>query len=123
MVLLPPRSNRTDTLIPSTPPLRSTETAVSVPCMFSNMGRKNYDASIAKNEEGLLDVLKRAGLEVIWRDNQSGCKGTCDRRSEEHTSEFQSLMRISYAAFCLQQKITRLNSNQQYAPHLPRSSC
>ena len=56
-----------------------TETAVSVPCMFSNMGRKNYDASKAKNEEGLLDVLKRAGLEVIWRDNQSGCKGTCDR--------------------------------------------
>src|SRR3546814_3298207 len=38
-----------------------TETAVSVPCMFSNMGRKNYDASKARNEEGLLDVLKRAG--------------------------------------------------------------
>ena len=56
-----------------------TETAVSVPCMFSNMGRSNYDASTARHEEGLLDVLKRAGLEVIWRDNQSGCKGTCDR--------------------------------------------
>jgi lipid A ethanolaminephosphotransferase len=56
-----------------------TETAVSVPCMFSNMGRKDYDASKAKNEEGLLDVLKRAGIDVIWRDNQSGCKGTCDR--------------------------------------------
>jgi len=56
-----------------------TETAVSVPCMFSNMGRKDYDASKAKNEEGLLDVLKRAGIDVIWRDNQSGCKGTSDR--------------------------------------------
>lgn len=56
-----------------------TETAVSVPCMFSNMGRKDYNPSKAKNEEGLLDVLKRAGLQVIWRDNQSGCKGTCDR--------------------------------------------
>lgn len=56
-----------------------TETAVSVPCMFSNMGRKHYDVVRAKNQEGLLDVLKRAGLAVIWRDNQSGCKGTCDR--------------------------------------------
>lgn len=56
-----------------------TETAVSVPCMFSNFTRKQYDASKAKNQEGLLDVLKRAGLDVRWRDNQSGCKGTCDR--------------------------------------------
>ncbi|KAA5844160.1 phosphoethanolamine--lipid A transferase [Pseudomonas chlororaphis] len=66
-----------------------TETAVSVPCMFSNMGRKNYDASKAKNEEGLLDVLKRAGLEVIWRDNQSGCKGTCDRVTLDDVSKLK----------------------------------
>ncbi|WP_426386209.1 phosphoethanolamine transferase [Pseudomonas brassicacearum] len=66
-----------------------TETAVSVPCMFSNMGRKNYDASVAKNEEGLLDVLKRAGLEVIWRDNQSGCKGTCDRVTVQDVSNLK----------------------------------
>ncbi|MDR2306932.1 MAG: phosphoethanolamine--lipid A transferase [Paucimonas sp.] len=56
-----------------------TETAVSVPCMFSGMGRKDYVASVAKNREGLLDILQRAGLAVQWRDNQSGCKGTCDR--------------------------------------------
>jgi lipid A ethanolaminephosphotransferase len=66
-----------------------TETAVSVPCMFSNMGRKNYDASTAKNEEGLLDVLKRAGLDVIWRDNQSGCKGTCDRVTVQDVSNLK----------------------------------
>ncbi|WP_285418059.1 phosphoethanolamine--lipid A transferase [Pseudomonas sp. efr-133-TYG-5] len=66
-----------------------TETAVSVPCMFSNMGRQNYDASKAKNEEGLLDVLKRAGLEVIWRDNQSGCKGTCDRVTLQDVSNLK----------------------------------
>ncbi len=66
-----------------------TETAVSVPCMFSNMGRKDYDASKAKNEEGLLDVLKHAGLDVIWRDNQSGCKGTCDRVTLEDVSNFK----------------------------------
>uniref|UniRef100_A0A1I7Y9C7 Sulfatase domain-containing protein n=1 Tax=Steinernema glaseri TaxID=37863 RepID=A0A1I7Y9C7_9BILA len=56
-----------------------TETAVSVPCMFSTFTRKQYDASKARNQEGLLDVLQRAGIAVHWRDNQSGCKGTCDR--------------------------------------------
>lgn len=66
-----------------------TETAVSVPCMFSEMTRKDYDASKAKNEEGLLDVLKRAGLDVIWRDNQSGCKGTCDRVTLDDVSNLK----------------------------------
>lgn len=56
-----------------------TETAVSVPCMFSDMPRKDYSASVAANREGLLDVLKHAGLDVLWLDNQSGCKGTCAR--------------------------------------------
>lgn len=66
-----------------------TETAVSVPCMFSDMGRKNYNAGKAKNAEGLLDVLKRAGLEVIWRDNQSGCKSTCDRVTLDDVSNLK----------------------------------
>jgi lipid A ethanolaminephosphotransferase len=66
-----------------------TETAVSVPCMFSNMGRKDYNASTAKNEEGLLDVLKHAGIDVIWRDNQSGCKGTCDRVTVQDVSNLK----------------------------------
>ncbi|MGE8151469.1 phosphoethanolamine transferase [Pseudomonas vancouverensis] len=66
-----------------------TETAVSVPCMFSNMGRQDYDASKAKNEEGLLDVLKSAGFDVIWRDNQSGCKGTCDRVTLDDVSNLK----------------------------------
>ncbi|MNK86684.1 Phosphoethanolamine transferase EptA [compost metagenome] len=66
-----------------------TETAVSVPCMFSNMGRKDYNASKAKNEEGLLDVLKHAGIDVIWRDNQSGCKGTCDRVTVDDVSNLK----------------------------------
>ncbi|WP_144939720.1 phosphoethanolamine--lipid A transferase [Pseudomonas alabamensis] len=66
-----------------------TETAVSVPCMFSNMGRRHYDAVRATHQEGLLDVLARAGLAVIWRDNQSGCKGTCDRVTLEDVSKRQ----------------------------------
>ncbi len=55
-----------------------TSTAASVPCMFSNFGREAFDARPA-NYEGLLDVLQRAGLAVLWVDNQSGCKGACDR--------------------------------------------
>lgn len=55
-----------------------TSTAASVPCMFSNFGRTSYEGRPA-NYEGLLDVLQHAGLAVLWLDNQSGCKGTCDR--------------------------------------------
>ena len=56
-----------------------TATAVSVPCMFSGMPRKDYDAKLASHREGLLDIAKRAGYKVTWLDNNSGCKGTCDR--------------------------------------------
>lgn len=56
-----------------------TATAVSVPCMFSGMTRHQYDADLAKHREGLLDILKRAGYAVTWIDNNSGCKGACDR--------------------------------------------
>jgi len=55
-----------------------TNTADSLPCMFAHLGR---DAHIkSKNKyENLLDVLDRAGLAVLWLDNQSGCKGVCKR--------------------------------------------
>lgn len=56
-----------------------TETAVSVPCMFSGMTRKKYDADLARHREGLLDVLNHAGINLLWRDNDGGCKGACDR--------------------------------------------
>ncbi|MBE4852892.1 phosphoethanolamine transferase EptA [Enterobacter cloacae complex sp. P40RS] len=56
-----------------------TETAVSVPCMFSGMTRKKYDADLAQHQEGLLDVLNHAGFNLLWRDNDGGCKGACDR--------------------------------------------
>lgn len=55
-----------------------TSTAASVPCMFSNLGREAY-AHQKMRSENLLDVLQHAGLGVLWIDNQSGCKGVCDR--------------------------------------------
>jgi len=55
-----------------------TNTEVSVPCLFSVDGRRNYDEDRIRNSESLLHVIKRAGFRVVWLDNQSGCKGTCD---------------------------------------------
>lgn len=56
-----------------------TATAVSVPCMFSNMPRDHYNAELAQHQEGLLDVIQRAGINVLWNENDGGCKGACDR--------------------------------------------
>ena len=55
-----------------------TNTQASVPCMFSHQGKQAYEAS-KQPYENLLDVLQRAGLAVLWLDNQSGCKGLCAR--------------------------------------------
>ena len=55
-----------------------TSTAASLPCMFSHLGRADFGAR-KQEHENLLDLLQRAGLAVLWVDNQSGCKGLCDR--------------------------------------------
>jgi lipid A ethanolaminephosphotransferase len=60
-----------------------TETAVSVPCMFSVLGRDKFSGNKAKAQEGLLDVVNHAGISVLWRDNNSSCKGTCNRVAYE----------------------------------------
>lgn len=62
-----------------------TSTAASVPCMFSHLGREAY-LDRQQDSEGLMDVLQRAGLAVLWLDNQSGCKGVCDRVPNVNTS-------------------------------------
>lgn len=67
-----------------------TSTAVSVPCIFSGLGRANYSDRQAKQQEGLMDVLHRAGVQVLWRNNNSGCKGTCDRIPNEDFSRHQA---------------------------------
>jgi lipid A ethanolaminephosphotransferase len=62
-----------------------TSTAASLPCMFSHLGKEAFEAK-ASNYENLLDVLQRAGLAVLWLDNQSGCKGLCDRVNQADTT-------------------------------------
>ena len=61
-----------------------TSTAASVPCMFSHLGRVAYEARDS-DYFSLLDVLQQAGLGVLWLDNQSGCKGLCDRVASANT--------------------------------------
>lgn len=60
-----------------------TATAHSVPCMFSQLDQQHYDAEVAKNSENVLDVLQRVGVSVTWLDNNSGCKGVCNRVPSE----------------------------------------
>src|SRR3546814_5289859 len=102
MIRRPPRSTRTDTLFPYTTLFRSVQ---SPPSMLE-----------------LHDFCNRAGARILWCTPVFGqAVGTqhideilavwypthktfLDLRSEEHTSELQSLMRISYAVFCLKKK-------------------
>jgi lipid A ethanolaminephosphotransferase len=63
-----------------------TATAVSLPCVFSVLGHEKYSDSKARSQEGLLDVFSHAGFSVLWRNNNSGCKGVCDRVTYEDLS-------------------------------------
>lgn len=71
-----------------------TSTAVSVPCIFSGMSRQNYAAGKARSQETLIDVIKRTGATVIWRDNDGGCKGVCDG------AEFDDLNNARHPEWC-----------------------
>jgi lipid A ethanolaminephosphotransferase len=56
-----------------------TATAISVPCMFSGFTREEFSLSKAAGRETLVDVIHRAGMKILWRENDGGCKGVCDR--------------------------------------------
>jgi len=59
-----------------------TNTATSLPCMFSDLGRRDYDDATAKHRENVLDVLMRGGYDVLWLDNNTGSKGIAARARE-----------------------------------------
>lgn len=64
-----------------------TDTAQSVPCIFSGLGRSDFSNRRAAAQEDLLDIVQRLGYGVLWRENQSGCKGTCLRVPTETLTE------------------------------------
>src|SRR3546814_9435113 len=102
MHLRPPRSTRTDTLFPSTPICRPSHaraaTARATPATAAAHGR--CTASTDDRGERLAQSLRQQEHSTRTQ------RGICRRRSEEHTSELQSLMRSSYAVFCLKPKTT-----------------
>src|SRR3546814_1031312 len=119
MIRRPPRSTRTDTLFPYTTLFRSGQVDAA------HVGRIGFGhlrrAVAQRHHAGRLRADHR-----LRRNEQ------LDVRSEEHTSELQSLMRISYAVFCLKKKTDKIkntitthihttHTTQQYSTQLPKN--
>src|SRR3546814_10542931 len=90
MIRRPPRSTRTDTLFP-----------------YTTLFRSLYCATASRAKRGVMNLLDSKSYARGARPHivsSSTSASDCSLRSEEHTSELQSLMRISYAVFCLKKK-------------------
>jgi len=61
-----------------------TATATSVPCIFSSAGRENFNVNDADFTQNLLDLLAASGYDLLWQENDDGCKGVCDRVPTEY---------------------------------------
>src|SRR3546814_2273566 len=107
MIRRPPRSTRTDTLFPYTTLFRS----------FPER-RDPFDLR-ARGQEPRSEQLAAGDLAAPPQH----LIGQVTRRSEEHTSELQSLMRISYAVFCLKKKQIHLHNRLHNKPHIPQHNC
>src|SRR3546814_2810896 len=106
MIRRPPRSTRTDTLFPYTTLFRSRKVVniSSTSALNGNAGQMNYSSAKA----GVIGMTRALARE--WGRFKVNVNAVAfgyietRMRSEEHTSELQSLMRISYAVFCLKKK-------------------
>src|SRR3546814_1742048 len=97
MIPRPPRSTRTDTLFPYTTLFRSLPEAEGRMGIFIGLDRREGGAEDDRQPQAFLQPLAVA----------------VDQRSEEHTSELQSLMRTSYAVFCLKKKIIQAKKQER----------
>src|SRR3546814_3583773 len=117
MIRRPPRSQRTDTLCPYTTLFRSKRLGII------GMGRigqavarraKAFGLSIHYHNRRRAELEVEAELEATYWESLDQMLARMDIvRSEEHTSELQSLMRISYAVFCLKKKKTNQSSTHK----------
>src|SRR3546814_9438941 len=108
MIRLPPRPTRTDTLFPYTTLFRSIRKKRMANATSNNPVTRDRDcwraliwscsSSFMLTPSGRPLTRRKEGRDKEWNKQKAA-------RSEEHTSELQSLMRISYAVFCLQKKI------------------
>src|SRR3546814_4911599 len=101
MIRRPPRSTRTDTLFPYTTLFRSTSWQCAHHC--APAARRTRSANGAAFSKPTSRSPRRSSGEPL-KNSVAGGPMMPKRRSEEHTSELQSLMRISYAVFCLKKK-------------------
>src|SRR3546814_1388412 len=125
MIRRPPSSTRTDTLFPYPTLFRSAGGRFRLLEPAAGSGRLSQSQPSARNApRPAAAALKRqrhahrladrhgARLFRADRKRSRASGGLCQQRSEEHTSELQSLMRISYAVFCLKKKKTRRLSHK-----------
>src|SRR3546814_8179577 len=112
MILRPPRSTRTDTLFPYTTLFRSGPPPGQNYFLTTDLADKAVEYI-----NGLQSAAPEKPFYMYWATGavHSPHQATPER-SEEHTSELQSLMRISYAVFCLKKKKKKKN-NQQTIRH------
>ncbi|MBU3671008.1 MAG: phosphoethanolamine--lipid A transferase [Sinobacteraceae bacterium] len=71
-----------------------TSTAISVPCMFSDLGREEFSAEKARARDNLIDIVAKAGLGVAWYGNNTNCKGICRAAGEKRA------IREQYPQYC-----------------------
>src|SRR3546814_10622393 len=114
MIRRPPRSTRTDTLFPYTTLFRSTPSQLHIELLIQrSVARTDFSPRANERPKKQAELLGAAGSRTptkCWL----GMLQSESRRSEEHTSELQSLMRISYAVFCLKKKKILHRTNRNY---------
>src|SRR3546814_7401126 len=118
MIRPPPRSTRTDTLFPYTTLFRSQLKLGpdhDVAIVVARQGRVEVEETPAEGEEAAA-AAPQAAAEGEAKD---AAEGEEKKRSEEHTSELQSLMRISYAVFCLKKKNKKDETTKNTNPNNP----
>ncbi len=83
-----------------------TATAHSVPCMFSHQTRASYNKRFAAAQDNVLDIIQRAGVHVVWRENDGGDKGIAKRvtKIDITAEDFPDLCR---AGVCLDEAVVR----------------
>src|SRR3546814_4174764 len=111
MIRRPPRSTRTDTLFPYTTLFRSRH--------FPWRAQSTEGQRLQTGDPGRPQQQLRPGFPQCRRCAPGHEAQSVPSRSEEHTSELQSLMRISYAVFCLKKKKKNNNQNDRtrITPH------
>src|SRR3546814_7074376 len=105
MIRLPPRSTRTDTLFPYTTLFRS-----AIDAYRHLADRENELQGTVDHPQPAIGSMINSAQDASapkLEGTAPECPAIIAGRSEEHTSELQSLMRISYAVFCLKKKIIR----------------